>query len=161
MYCKYCGHELPDESNFCTMCGRVVDDANNKDWTDAVDDAAFREEAPWKKANEEAKGSLATKILTFGILGLAFGMTGWLALLGIIFSSISKRAIRKYNEMFGETTGRASVGRGLSTAGLVISIVATVFVGIYLIYWFVAMAALGGVDFGEALDEFFYDLFVK
>ena len=30
MYCKYCGHEIADDSRFCKYCGKIVEETNNK-----------------------------------------------------------------------------------------------------------------------------------
>jgi hypothetical protein len=151
MYCRNCGNELPEGANFCPACGtgnEVV--IENRD-------AAPANEAPVYEANPTAnefpaydgavepsvneptepalseeelieKNALAGKILTFGILGLAFSEIG---LLGLIFSIIAKAKVKAFTQKFGETTGRASVGKGLSIGGFITSIIMTCFWGFY------------------------------
>ena len=75
---------------------------------------------------------MASKILTFAIMGLAFGASYYLSFLGLIFSIISRVKLSKYIKIYNATEGKATVGKHLSLVGLIVSIVllATLFLDI-------------------------------
>lgn len=64
------------------------------------------------------------KVLTFGILGLAFCETG---ILGLIFSIIGLTKAKNYIATYGPVSGQVRTGKILSTIGLILSIVMIVF----------------------------------
>ena len=143
MFCKYCGNELPADGNFCPKCGRIQEaqaDMNKPEETavtydfevDTGVDAIIED-----PALEVEKDALGGRILTFAVLGLSFGISFWLSFLGIVFSAMAKTRIKEYVKRFGETEGRASVGKGLSTAGLAASIALTC---CFTVYMFVVIA---------------------
>ena len=134
MYCSHCGNELPENANFCPECGNfTTTGAGTTTITvDPMIDA---------KAAQE-KDDLGGSILKFSILGLAFGCSGFLALLGIIFTAIAKKKVRAYIAKFGETEGRATVGKILTIPGLIVSIFFTVFFALYFLIFGIAIGAV-------------------
>lgn len=143
MFCRFCGSELPEKANFCIKCGKVIDEVDAAAppavLEDLIGDPAMRaQEDPFKKEKEE-RGS---EILKYGIMSLAFGITGWLSFLGIIFAAIGKSKVRTYLAKFQETEGKATVGKSLNTAGLWVGIGMT----IYVIICFVIGLIIGLID---------------
>lgn len=77
------------------------------------------------------KEKLSTQSLVFGILSLVFTE---LSILGIIFGAVGKSKAKKFAELNeGVVTGKAKVGKILSTLGLVFSIICLVCVVIIAI----------------------------
>lgn len=126
MFCKYCGNELPEGTTFCLRCGKddsvqvvgyssdTQKDANN----DVNDEKNLNDKRPVDKNKDDLSGS----ILKFSILGLAFSLSFWLSLLGLIFSIISRMKLRVYIEKYGNTEGRATVGKHIGLVGLITNI---------------------------------------
>lgn len=73
---------------------------------------------------QPAQGS-PSKVLVFGILGLAFGLST--GILGLIFSIIGLKMAGNYIASYGDISNQVRVGKRLSIAGLIISICAIVF----------------------------------
>ncbi len=165
MFCKYCGNELSAGSNFCSRCGKMVDEPAREmehPHTEAGEDlfAAPVEQPVGRSAgtsdgsfddgmfvyaeedqqDEAERDELGGSILKFGIMSLAFGASGWLSILGLIFACIAKSRVRTYIEKFKETQGRATAGRILSTIGLIVSIVETALMA--LVFFFIILAIL-------------------
>ena len=138
MYCKHCGYQLPEDSNFCPNCGKITEEVKKEEEKVEVIDCTSVD--PFL---EEQRDELGGKILKFSILGLAFSF--FLPILGFIFTLIAKGKIRSYVNLFGETQGRASVGKGLSIGGLISSIVFFVFWTLYIIL--IIALALASSDF--------------
>lgn len=70
------------------------------------------------------KEKLSTQSLVFGILSLVFTEC---SILGIIFGAVGKSKAKKFAELNeGVVTGKAKVGKILSTLGLVFSIICLV-----------------------------------
>lgn len=130
MFCKHCGYQLPEDSNFCPNCGKITDEVKKEEEKveETVEVIDCTNVDPFL---EEQKDELGGKILKFSILGLAFSF--FLPILGFIFTIIAKSKIRSYVNLFGETQGRASVGKGLSIGGLISSIVFFVIWTLYII----------------------------
>lgn len=155
MFCKYCGNQLSNEANFCPKCGRIVanEESKKEEKYDFFEDKTEYVQAP--SHNDKAKDEFAGEILKFAILGLAFGCTMILSILGIIFSSIARAKLRQYTQYYGETEGRASVGKGISIGGTIVS---WVMAAIGLLYIVVIIAALGsgGVDITDLFSYYYY-----
>lgn len=66
-----------------------------------------------------------TKTLIFGILGLAFSVSFFFALGGIIFSALCLSLSNEYYRITGRLTGKIKVGRILSRIGLILGIFMT------------------------------------
>lgn len=160
MYCKYCGVSLPEECKFCPSCGKRLENDTatemkavevvtpvvaGSETTVSATSAVTVEEKIFEKGSlsvvekpvaesrveDEERDKAGGSILTFAILGLAFGETLILSVLGLIFTYIARNKIKKYVEKYGETTGCASVGKGLSIAGLIVSWIG---VGVFALY---------------------------
>ena len=118
MICSKCGANIPDGSTFCTACGAAVE-------------AAPAQAAPQPVAAQPAgvQTVSASKVLTWGILGLAFAGSG---LLGLIFSIIGLKKGKLFLAENGSLFGQAKVGRTLAKVGLILSIVMMVFWVIYI-----------------------------
>ena len=157
MFCKYCGNKLPDGAGFCPACGAVVGGSTAESAFSRPERESFRAEPMPDPAREEEKSALATKILTFGIMSLAFSYTLILGIVGIIFSCICRSRIKDYVREFGPVRGRAAVGKGLSIGGLALGIFGVVFFTIYIIILVIAVAmaiSAGGGSFDPSNDPF-------
>lgn len=75
----------------------------------------------------------STKVLVFGILGLAFACSFSLSFLGIIFSAIGMSQANNFARENGAVFGKAKVGRILSKVGLPLGIVFTVLFIVYIV----------------------------
>lgn len=141
MFCKHCGNSLPDGANFCSVCGRLNEDGNQNS---SNQNYGYQPVDPFANnhANDAEKNELGKSILTQGILSLAFMSTFCLSFLGIIFGAIGKGKANAYIARYGETEGKATVGKHLSTAGLISSIVVTAIFVLYFIL-IVDLAASG------------------
>ena len=139
MFCRYCGNELPEAANFCPICGKTQEKEEPAVQTVApVEEEIynFAAEDPFKKDKEMLSG----KILTNGILGIVFGTI--FPLLGLIFSCIARAKSNSYVMAYDELDGRGRTGRGLATAGLIVSIVMLVVNFINVLVWIVEL--IGG-----------------
>ena len=123
MICKHCGYEIEDGSAFCSTCGKVVEE------TVAVENAEV------SKRREDFGG----RILALGIMSLAFSITFFLSFLGIIFGAIAKSMASAYEREFGETDGRATVGKNLAKPGLIVGIILTAIGVLYSFILFVGI----------------------
>ena len=121
MFCKYCGNELPDGTTFCPKCGS--DDTpvtTEKSDTEIKNDTTFEcvlETVP----KDVTKDSLASKILAFAIIGLAFACSLYLSFVGVVFSLISRSKLKKYIKNYGDTEGKATVGKHLGLVAMIVS----------------------------------------
>ena len=133
MFCKYCGSKLPDNASFCVTCGKKVateDYASGADAFTYADPNNFEfydhftntpPTPPTQK--DEERDAHGGKILCFAILALAFSLSFYLAFVGTVFFILAKVQLGKYLAKYGETEGRASVGKALSIAALPVNIV--------------------------------------
>ena len=144
-FCINCGTELPENAKFCPTCGRSTEQeapaARNLPEEDpiltpitpGISFDAPTDENPVSQFMERERSELAGSIMTFGILSLAFACSVFLSLLGLIFAIVAKTKLGTYVTRFGETTGKASAGKGLSTAGLIVSIVMIAYVALLVL----------------------------
>ena len=128
MFCKYCGNELPENANFCPKCGKINEATapnpqEEPQYVPPIDliDPNYYSTSPVDPRQQE-KDDLGGSILKYAILGLAFGSTFWLAILGLAFTIVARAKLSTYVSKFYETEGRASVGKALSIAGLALNI---------------------------------------
>lgn len=98
MICRNCGTDIGDK-RFCPQCG-----------------------TPANAVAQQPQGS-PTKVLVFGIIGLACSGLG---ILGLIFSIIGLVQGNRYRAQYGAISKQANIGRNLSIAGLIISILCIV-----------------------------------
>ena len=157
MYCKYCGNELTDDAKYCSKCGKIVEKAEEReyDYFETAND--YTVEKQYSPVEEKQKSDLGRKILTYAILGLAFGCTWILSLVGVIFASKAKKKIKEYIALYGETEGPASVGKALNIPGTIISWVC---LGLLALYVFVIIFAICLGMGSEFIDYYeFYDTY--
>ncbi len=128
MYCQFCGKEHADYVSFCPYCGMQVSKGESVEEQVAVDPIYQRE-----------KDELGGEVLKFGILGLAFACSGLLSLLGLIFSIIARAKAGAFARRYGDTEGRATVGKHLGKAGLIVSIVITAYFALIFVLAFLGM----------------------
>ena len=135
MFCKYCGNQLPDDANFCPKCGKVTDEKTNN--TNESYSSYEPEPIAFEEVNQNfasiQKSEDAGSILKFSILGLAFSTV--LSLLGLIFTIVAKSKVKKFIKKYGDTEGRATVGKHLTIPGMILSI-------FFMIFWFIYTIAI-------------------
>jgi hypothetical protein len=144
MFCKFCGNELPEGANFCTKCGKVVSPDDIPAAGVSAPVTAEYEYVPYEEPQDAERDSRGGSILKFAILGLAFACSFYLSFLGLVFSIIARVKVKRYVSRYNETQGRATVGRHLSVAALVASIVLTAILAIIVIV--MVIAALAGTS---------------
>ena len=137
MYCKNCNNQLEDNPKVCPYCGQAQDYEPAPVAT-PLSEQTQTYDSSYDPALEKMKDELAGKTLKWGILSLAFAVSGCIPLLGLIFSFIAKRLAKEYVELFGELDGRAGVGRGLGIAGFIAGLVMTIFWTLYFLIFFFA-----------------------
>ena len=119
MLCEKCGSQLNDNSRFCPNCGAPIPGEEQNVTPTSTYEGPMGNPGP---------------VLVWGILGLSFACSFFLSFLGIIFSVIG---LKKANQFASFTGGayskQASIGRGLSKAGLIVGIILTVLFVIYII----------------------------
>ena len=136
MFCKNCGRQLDEGESYCPICGTV----NSPE-------AAIAPGSPfYGEPDERVKSDMAGKTLTWGILSLAFGISGCLSLLGFIFSFTARKKAREYARLFGQLEGRARVGNILSWAGFGTGLGYSIFFTLYFaIIIFAMVLSIGGL----------------
>ncbi len=119
MFCKNCGRQLDEGESYCPICGTV-----NGGESTAPEYGAPAVDTPMKD-------EMAGQVLKWGILSLAFAVSGCLSLLGFIFSFTAKRRSNEYRLTFGDLEGRARVGHILGRVGFGVGLGYTIFLGVY------------------------------
>ena len=123
MFCKYCGNPLSSDAKFCSKCGKIVDSidsSSSSDYDFFGAETPVAELAPQRNTYDDyVKDTLGGSILKFAILSVVFACTFYLSFLGIIFSSIARSKVRQFEIMFGETEGRATVGKHINVGGTI------------------------------------------
>ena len=137
MFCVYCGKDLADGSAFCPNCGACLTEAASH-----MQGMPMQTPAEQPTVDTAEKDALGKSILTYAILGLVFGETLILSLLGLIFTIVSRSKVNRYIELYGPTSGTAKVGRSLNIPGLIINIIMTV---ISVLYFLVLVLVLIGI----------------
>lgn len=141
MFCKHCGAPLDSDAKFCTSCGAGVDPAQSAQGTTPPPATRWANPA----------GPSPTKVMVFGIIGLALSGLG---IPGIILSIIALKQANEFIRLNGGLFGQAKVGRILGKAGLIVSIVMTVFWVLYVIL--VILAFTRGMSFYAPSASHFY-----
>lgn len=103
MNCVKCGAPV-DGKAFCPQCGTPVAQAGGQQ--------------PQPAQPQQTLGS-PSKVLVFGILSLALSS----GVIGLIFGIIGLVQAKRYNETYGPVSRQVSIGKGLSIAGIIVSIV--------------------------------------
>ena len=136
MFCKNCGRQLDEGESYCPICGTV-----NSPEAPIAPGSPF-----YGEPDERVKSDMAGKTLTWGILSLAFGISGCLSLLGFIFSFTARKKAREYARLFGQLEGRARVGNILSWAGFGTGLGYSIFFTLYFaIIIFAMVLSIGGM----------------
>ena len=84
----------------------------------------------------------STAVLVLGICSIVFGCFFVGLILGIIGISLSSKGRRMFKD-----NPDIYEGYGSLNAGFIMSIIGTVLSGLYIFYWIIAVAILGGVGF--------------
>lgn len=135
MTCKNCGANIPEGAQFCVNCGAPAPQP----------EPVYQQPVYTYEQSAPVEPSVsATSVLIFGILGLAFGWTGVSSLVGLIFSIIGLSKAKKYAAEVGELTGKAKIGKILSTIGLVVAILAMVAAVLVVLYYVIFIVIIGG-----------------
>ena len=125
MFCKHCGYKLPDNTNFCTECGKITEEPRENgvvDVTKQPSDAMRLNTTGFEDPFKIEKDTHGGRILTFAIIALAFSFTIYLSWIGLAFAIVALVKVKKYTSRYGFTDGRASVGKGLGIGALVLNI---------------------------------------
>ena len=138
MFCKNCGRQLDEGETLCPACGTV-----NAAEATATESVSYEYSAV-DTANQLLKDEMAGQTLKWGILSLAFAVSGCLSLLGFIFSFIAKSRARAYEQTFGVPEGKAKVGRILGKVGFGVGLGYSIFFALY----FVLIVALTMAEMG-------------
>jgi len=115
MDCPQCGKSSPDGSRFCLHCGTALTQAP------AGAPAAPSAGVPPSAAVPAAPAQTSGKAIASLVLGLSGLLCGIAAIVGLIFGIVALNDIKK--------SGGRLEGRGLATAGIVVS-------AVLLIVWF-------------------------
>jgi hypothetical protein len=136
MFCRNCGRQLDEGESYCPICGTV-----NSSNASLHPDASF-----YGEPDDGLKNDMAGKTLTWGILSLAFGISGCLSLLGFIFSFTARKKAREYARLFGQPEGRARVGNILGWVGFGTGLGYSIFFTLYFaIILFAMVLSIGGL----------------
>lgn len=127
MNCQNCGANV-DGKAFCAQCGAPVGQPAPV-------------QAPYNAIPQQQTLGNPTKVLVFGIIGLALSGFG---IIGLIFSIIGLVQANKYIAQYGNVANQVRIGRRLAIAGLIISIIMTVFWIFMIIIVAVAAASSQG-----------------
>lgn len=99
MNCQKCGANI-EGKQFCPYCGTPAG------------------QTPASPASVQPRQGNPTKVLVFGILGLA--LSG--GFIGLVFSIIGLVMAKRYRAQYGAVSKQVNIGRGLSIAGIIVSI---------------------------------------
>ena len=140
MFCKYCGNQLPEDAKFCPKCGKIAEEQTFNTAEAQPEPIVFdnvKNDFVSKQKDDDA-GS----ILKFAILGLAFSVP--VSILGLIFTIIAKSKVKNFIYKYGDTEGRATVGKHLTIPGMISSI-------FFIIFWFIYIVVMAAVLFEYGL----------
>jgi hypothetical protein len=133
MFCTKCGRELADTETYCPYCGQIFSHLDG---------------SPYEIPDDTVKDQMAGNVLTWGILSLAFAVSGCLSLLGFIFSFTARKKAKEYARVCGELEGRARVGNILGWVGFGVGLGYTAFWVLYVLFFgliFAILAASGAL----------------
>jgi hypothetical protein len=136
MFCKNCGRQLDEGESYCPICGTV----------NSPEAATTGYSVP--VMDDSVKDRMAGEVLKWGILSLAFAVSGCLSLLGFIFSFTARKKAKEYARVCGELEGRARVGNILGWVGFGVGLGYTAFWVLYFLFFgliFAILAASGAL----------------
>ena len=150
MFCKFCGNRIEDDAMFCSRCGKRVEEEVN----------CFEEEDFVNPQVEREKDGLGASILGCAIASVVLLLVSCICItvvgqlmylmdlstlfgsvflflimniLGWVFSATARGKARAYAERFGETNGKATVGKIMSIPALILNIIFAVLYTIIIV----------------------------
>ena len=145
-FCPNCGAELRDGVKFCENCGAPVVAAETVVEQAVTEQPVYEQPVsePVVVGNNPEQNSAAKSALILSIVGLVLAELG---IPGIILSAIAKGKVKKAIAL-GATGAKVKVAKILSTIGLIVSILMTIF-------WFLYMIIIvGAVAYGASNGGF-------
>ncbi|MBR2336615.1 MAG: zinc-ribbon domain-containing protein [Clostridia bacterium] len=131
---------ISDYSDASNPVEEIVDVQPQATYFDPSAEPAFVPTSTPSFASQPAKKESGAGCLVFAILGLVFGCSFFLSIIGIVFSYIARGMLNGYVQRNGSTSGPASAAKGLSIAGLIVS---WVMAGIFTFYFVILGLLLG------------------
>jgi len=147
MFCNFCGHKIDDGAKFCPKCGKMVAVATEK--MEEAKPVVY--ESPVVKKEQDERKNKILKFAILGLafavvaciailvmvyvcaiayvvegyvdIGLMFGFVALVpfGVLGAVFSQKASELVAAYIADYGETDGRATVGKSLALPGKIIA----------------------------------------
>lgn len=123
MFCHYCGAQVAENSKFCPSCGASLEEKAEANNDTIVENNVVENDSHTQPATDAPvkpkKSGFAIAGFVLGLISLFINLYVGIvcAVLGLIFSCLGKKAVK--------TKGLG--GKGLATAGLVLSIITLAF----------------------------------
>ena len=133
MNCQNCGANV-DGKAFCPQCGAQVQ---------APAQPRYNYNGGYNQP--VAPQGNPTNVLVFGILGLALSGLG---IVGLIFSIIGLKKANNYIATYGNISNQVRIGRRLAIAGLIVSIIMTIF---WIAYIILIVVVIGNASSSNAI----------
>ena len=130
MFCKQCGAEIPEGSQWCPKCG-----AQQGASSPTINQM---QNQPVNAQPQTAPGSVSGFILS-----LAGFLFDWIPIAGLVLSIVGVAICGKGKKQVASNPG-AYTNTGLLTAGHIIGIIGIVCGAIYLVIWLIWGLILGG-----------------
>lgn len=130
MFCKFCGSEIPEDGAFCVKCGKINEPVGEDGRGTVIVrpiacDMDSKEHSEQRTAAAEQKAA-GTRILLFSIISVVCALTGSLSVIGLVFAILARNRLGNYRVKYGATCGRATVGKHLSLAAVILNTAALV-----------------------------------
>ncbi len=147
MFCKHCGYEVDEQTIFCPKCGK------------RIEEEMILEEKTENPIVEEKKSGFGGGILGCAIASLIFAVISFIffmvglaefvvleeeaigflmvaisfPIVGWILAGTARKKARDFEETYGETEGKATVGKHLALPALIICIVIASLTALFII----------------------------
>ncbi|MBP5664643.1 MAG: zinc ribbon domain-containing protein [Clostridia bacterium] len=144
-FCKVCGAQLQDGARFCESCGTPVEQPAPQPVQQQYQ-PQYTYEAPVYTEPQQAANQ--GNHLGGAIAGAIFACTFFLSLVGWIISGVTLGKIKKIQ---GPLTGQNKAAKIISTIGLILGIILTIFATIYFIGIIVLLIS-GGSSYSGSVD---------
>lgn len=150
MRCTNCGTEVPGGS-FCPQCGAQL--VQEQAYQYQVN--PYAAQPPSNAVQTPGTQTLGnpTQVLVFGILGLALSELG---IVGLIFSILALTKASKYIETYGNVSTQVRVGRGLAIGGLVVSILAILYIIFLIVVVCIVVASGTASELGSSVSHTYH-----
>lgn len=150
-FCKVCGAQLQDGARFCESCGTPVEQPAPQPVQQQYQ-PQYTYQAPVYTETQQAANQ--SNHLGGAIAGAIFACTFYLSLVGWIICGVTLGKIKKIQ---GPLSGQNKAAKIISTIGLILGIILTIFATIYFIAMIVMLiqgggSALGSIDWSDILD---------